>query len=341
MMTTSGTFDNVRAWLAEARRPLLLSHRRPDGDALGSLAAMTRMCAAFGAAPLPALFDPLPPRYDTLFGEIEWRSWADEGDALAQRCDAVVILDTCSWSQLEPVRAFLPAAPRTLVIDHHATNDEIGLRPGDLRWIDATAGATCLLLAEFADAARIEIPPQTAAALFIGIATDCGWFRFSNTDARMLRAATALVVAGARPNELCEAIYQRDAIAKVRLVGRLLDSLVTRANGRLAVMVLRQRDFEAVGADSTMTEDMVNEANRLGGVEVTLMLTEERGGEIRVNLRSRRVVDVAALAAGFGGGGHVRAAGARVKGEWDVVAAKIIDETERAVRSAMDERRNA
>ena len=324
----------IAAWLQQCHRPLLVSHRRPDGDALGSLAALAAACRKLGLDPQIALFEPFPPRYSMLASAATWLVWDNARDALAHSCDAVIVLDTCSLSQLEPVAAYLAGAPRTLVIDHHVTRDPIGTRDDDLRIIDETAAATALILAEWIQSARIDFDRDLATALFTGIATDTGWFRYSNTDARTLRAAATLLDAGVDGARLFNALYQQEPPAKLRLVANLLTSLQLHADGKLAVMHLRPADFQRAGADRSMTEDLVNEANRLAGVEVTLMFTEEDDGEVRVNLRSKERVDVAELARRYGGGGHARAAGCRLRGGWDRVVTRFIAETAQIVRVA-------
>ncbi|MBI5866341.1 MAG: DHH family phosphoesterase [Planctomycetes bacterium] len=311
------TLHAIDEWVSSCQRPLLLSHRRPDGDAIGSLAAMALLLRARGQTPQVALFDHIPARYAMLQTAAEWRSWEESRELLVEGCDAVIVLDTCSLSQLEPAAEFLANAPRTLVIDHHLTRDPIGTRDGDMQAIDETAGANALILAEWARAAGRSLDEPTARALFVGLATDTGWFRYSNTDARMLRAAADLLDAGVDAAALYNAIYQQEPAAKLRLIAQLLQSLELRAEGRLAVMCLRPADFARAGADRTMTEDLVNEAGRIAGVECTLLFTEEDSGEVRVNLRSREQVDVAAIARRFGGGGHARAAGCRLRGGWD------------------------
>jgi len=316
-------FDNVLNWLTACRRPLLVSHRRPDGDALGALTAMTLTLRALGQDPRPALFETFPPRYALLRDPVRWYDWKIDGPELQANCDALVILDTCTWSQLEPIAAFVRAAPRTLVIDHHPTPDDIGTRPGDLRLLDDTAAATCLIILDWLRAERLPVDPPVATALLVGLGTDCGWFRYANTDTRALRAAAELSAAGVMPSAIYQAVYEQDPPARLRLVGRLLQSLELLAEGRLARMTLRRADFEAAGADDTLTEDLVNEASRLAGLEASVLFVEERDGRVRINLRSKRDLDVATIATQFGGGGHIRAAGARLKLPWDEAVARV------------------
>lgn len=323
-MAGLAAYTDMTDWLAEARRPLLLSHQRPDGDALGALAGMALALRRQGKAPLVALYEPLPPRYGLLAHVVAWREWSRDGATLRGECDSVIILDTCAATQLEPVMDFIREAPRTLVVDHHTTADEIAQRAGDLRLIDARASAASLLVAEWVAAAGIALDIEIATPLFIGIATDCGWFRFSNTDGRTLRMAARLVEAGARPDELHQALYQQARPARLRLITRMLTSLEMHAGERLALLQLRRDDFKAAGAGAGDTEDLINEATGLASTEATLLLTED-SGRVRVNLRSKRYLDVAALARQFGGGGHARAAGARVEGTLDDVRRRVLE----------------
>lgn len=327
-------YSAVSRWLQHRTRPLLLAHVRPDGDALGSLAGMALALRALKQAPQVCLFDPFPGRYRTLQQLIDWQDW---GAAAAQRptCDSVIVLDTCAFQQLEPAAEFLRQAPPTLVIDHHVTRDEIGVRSQDLRCIDPSASATALLVHEWVAGVPLAADPARATALFTGIVTDTGWLRFSNTDGRTLRAAAELIEAGVRPNDVYAELYQQDAPARLRLIGRALANLQMHAAGRLAVLTVRQADFAAAGADASMTEDLVNEATRLGDTEATLLFNETPDGVIRVNFRSKRRLDVAALARVFGGGGHERAAGARVSGPWEAATAKVINATVAALQQAM------
>jgi bifunctional oligoribonuclease and PAP phosphatase NrnA len=324
-------FDNVRTWLANCRQPLLITHRRPDGDALGALAALGRALGQLHVTPLIALYEPLPPRYGLLAELAAWQQWQEPAAALAERADALVIVDTCAYAQLEPVRTYLEHAPRTLVIDHHPTRDAIGTRPGDLRLIDESAGAVCVLIGEWLQACGLALDPAIATALLVGVGTDTGWFRFSNTDGRALRLAADLAAAGAPPNAIYRYIYEQDAAARLRLIGQMLLHMELLAEGRLAVLRLRRSDFAAAGADGAVTDDLVNEAGRLAGLEATLLFLEEPDGSVRVNFRSKQTLDVAVLAQRFGGGGHARAAGARPPGTFDEVVARVVDATLRAL----------
>jgi len=330
-MMNEDDYHRVTRWLEECHRPLLFTHSRPDGDGLGALVALDIALRRRGLAPEPVIYEPIPNSYTFLEPLTTWRIWADTREVLSQECDAVVILDTCALAQLEPAAAFLASAPRMLVIDHHATHDPIGLRDGDLRLFDDTASAASLMVAEWIRSTGLELDEKLATALFTGLAADTGWFRFSNTDARTMRTAADLVDAGVDPSRIHSEIYQRDPPEKLRLVARLLENLEMHADGKMAVMTLREADFQHAGADRSMTEDLVNEATRLAGTEATLLFTEESGALIRVNFRSKQRLDVSEIARRYGGGGHARAAGARLNGQWDKIVPNVIAETAAAL----------
>lgn len=327
-------FRAMTDWLRRFHRPLILTHQRSDGDAVGSVCAAALAMKKLDLEPTAVLFEPIGARYRFLEPLLDWHEWSRSGAKLAESADCLVIIDTCASAQLEPAAAFLQSPPPTLIIDHHVTRDPIGDRAGDLKIIDETAGAAALLIAEWITAAGMRPDARIATAVLTGLATDSGWFRFSNTDARLLRAAADMLAAGADANKLYNAIYEQERVERVRLTARLLASLRLEMDGALAVMELRDSDFAASGADASMTEDLVNEANRIATVRATALFIEQHGGRIRVNLRSKNAIDVARIAREFGGGGHANAAGARVEGEWTDVIRRITTAMSNALYAA-------
>lgn len=308
--------------LAALRRPLLLSHTKPDGDALGSLLAMRSVLRARGAQPLAIQFDPTPQRYAALHHYEPMRVWGREASlADLAGVDGVVVLDTCTYNQLEPLADWLRASrlPK-IAVDHHVTRDKLA----DVYVVDESAAATCLILHDWSIACDWALDAEACAALFIGVSTDTGWFRHSNTDARALEAAADLVGRGVHPHELFQELYQTDSAARVRLLGELLSTMDLLAGDRLALLTLPATTLSRLGARMSDTEDMINEPLRIATVRVSVLLADQGDGLIRVSFRSKPPVepgdpdfDVAAVAQHFGGGGHRRAAGARLRGGLD------------------------
>jgi len=317
------------------KRPLLLTHEKPDGDALGSLAALRTILRSRGVAATAMLFDEIPPRY-SIFHKYPPMDRLEAGTGQLNEFDGIVILDTCSLSQLGPVadRLRVKGAPR-IVIDHHATRDDLGA----CEVIDPSASATCLLLHEWCRLLRWRVEAEAAEAMFIGIAMDTGWFRHSNTDARTAVAAAALAESGVSPNALYESLYQCESVGRVRLLGKALESMEIRMGGRLAVMTLTTDAFRAAGAGLADTEDIVNEPLRIADVWVSILFVEQGDGVVRINARSKAPrrgasvanIDVASITRSLGGGGHRRAAGARVPGGLSEVKPKVLVVVERAI----------
>ena len=320
----------ITAW----KRPLLLSHTIPDGDALGSLTAMRLLLRSQGVEATAAVFDAISNRYAIFERFDPMPVWGkDMGESNVTDVDAVILLDTCAYSQLTPIADWLRATKLPKVaVDHHITRDV----EAELYVIDESAAANCLILYEWARAVGWPIDRETAKAMFIGIAMDTGWFRHANTDGRVLAASAELVDRGANTHELFEQLYLRETHGRVRLLGAALETLELLADERLAVMVLDAEAFPRVGATYVDTEDIVNEPLRINAVVVSVLLVDRGDGLIRVSFRSKPPlnhgmpdVDVAAVAQTFGGGGHRNAAGARVKGKLAEVHTSIARHLER------------
>lgn len=309
--------------LSSAESIAITCHIRPDGDALGSAAGLLRILENQGKAARIILPSPLPSRYSFLFEKSPQIIKDDWQEAELGECDTVVVLDTAAKARLSPQFEFLCSANfQVLVIDHHlpsANNDELGT----VRLIDPAASSVGLLIAELAQAWSVPVDKPTAEALFTALATDTGWFRFANTDSRTYRLAAWLSRLGASPSQLYETLYLHESAAKLRLTGRALASLELLCEGRLACTTLLQDDFCQSRAEPADTEDLINEAMRIGSVIVAVMLVQEPDCT-RISLRSKGQIDVAGIAEQFAGGGHKLAAGARLPCGLDQAKEKLL-----------------
>lgn len=319
-MTAIATADfrHAAALAINSKRPLLVSHAKPDGDALGSLVALRGMLQAKGVSATAMVYEDVPPRFSALTRSRPFVAYKkDLQPPDLDRFDAVIVLDTCTYNQLEPIAEWLRSTsiPK-LAIDHHRTRDDLA----DAYLIDESAAANCLILFDWAASVGWPIDRETAEALFVGIATDTGWFRHSNTDGRVLAAAADLVGHGANAHALFDSLYMCDTESRVRLLGAAVASMELHAAGKLAIMTLPSSVFSQTGATYSDTEDIVNEPLRIASVIASVLLVEQEGSVIRASLRSKAPaggvlnLDVAAIAQEFGGGGHERAAGAKFKG---------------------------
>jgi len=330
-----GGFDEATKFIKGCHRPLLVTHAKPDGDALGSLLGLADILRAQGLSPTCLLYESLPARYGQVCGGDYAILDANNMAAQLTGFDAVIVLDTCAYGQLSPIADWLRASslPK-LAVDHHVTRDSLA----DVYLVDESAAANCLILYEWAVSQGWAISKATARSMLVGIATDTGWFHHSNTDSRVFAAVGALITCGADCHALYAQLYEQDTLARVRLVGEALSSLVMYGDDRLAVMTLSAEAFARAGASLADTEGIINEPLSIESVIVSLLFVEQADGLTRVSFRSKQPldektvdVDVAAMAGTFDGGGHRRAAGARLTGKPAEVVDRVVVEAMHAI----------
>ncbi|MBA7610595.1 Bifunctional oligoribonuclease and PAP phosphatase NrnA [subsurface metagenome] len=310
-MVNSSEFQKAVELINKSNNVLITTHTRPDGDACGSIAALSDVLGALGKKVQPILLSPVPEWYEFLFAEKLPILGEDVGfEQLKQgqfaEPDLIMIIDTNSYSQLPQFDEYLKQADKpVLVIDHHVTADGLG----DVELIDTTAAATALIVFDLLRYANWPVTKKVAQALFVAVATDTGWFHFSNTDSRVYRSCAELIDAGANPAEIYHDLYQNFSHQRFKLMTAMFNTLELHLDGRYATQHLRQRDFEQAGAAYSDTENLIDECRRLSTVEAAALFVELKDGRIRCSLRSRGDIDVRKIAQKFGGGGHTMAAG--------------------------------
>lgn len=323
--------------IGAARRIVITTHARADGDAIGCVAGMRRVLRQQGKSAEAYVHEPVPERYAFLTAADPLSVWRPAAAAgVLASCDLLLVLDTCAAVQLGDIAdAIRAAAADKLAIDHHVTRDDIVAAA----WVDTSAGACAQLVLRLCDRAGWHVDADTATLLFAGLATDTGWFRFSNADSAAFEDAARLISAGARPSALYEALFLQEILPRVRLMGEVMRSFELRADGRVAVVRVTREMLARCGATREMTEDIINEPMRVASVVACVMLTEPDGdAPVRASFRSKRDLDVARLAARWGGGGHSRAAGAKIVGPFvavaEDVAAALVDSLEPAAAAS-------
>lgn len=306
-------YDQLIDSLSRARRVLLTTHVRPDGDALGTVAAVALGLRQRGIDSSILLLSHLPTKYAFVLKDAGLDHIDAESGIPASlefdRFDALLVCDTGTWSQLPGLRERLAWLPKQkLVLDHHLTQEDWA----DLRVVDTTAGAAGEMAEMLLQRWGLTITPQIAQALFVAIASDTGWFQFSNTTPRTMRLVADLMERGVDTDRLYQLLYQNERAARLRTQQRAMQSLQLHADDRLAIMTLTADDLRAAGASVNDTENLVNVPLMVRTVEVSVLITEDpAGGPTRVSLRSKGGINCAEYAARHAGGGHARAAGAK------------------------------
>jgi phosphoesterase RecJ-like protein len=311
------------------QRFLLVSHIRPDCDALGSELGMAGILEALGKDVRIVNGQATPPNYKFIdpTNRVKAINVDVQPSDLADR-EIVMVLDTSAWAQLGPMSEVIKASnAKKIVLDHHVSSDDLGAE----QFKDTTAEATGRLVLQAAEQLGVKVTEQIAVPLFAAIATDTGWFRFASTSGGTYRAAGTLIDAGVKPNNVYNSLYEQDTLARVNLMGCILASAKTDLGGRLIYTVVEQKDFKRTGALPSDTEDIVNMTLNVAGTEVAVIMVEQPTGGFKISFRSRSKVDCSKLAEQFGGGGHKAAAGAFVGGSVVEAQTKVLN----AVRAAM------
>jgi phosphoesterase RecJ-like protein len=308
---------------------VLMSHGRPDCDAIGSELGLFYALRSLGKQVRIVNADPVPPHIAFIDPE-------DDADVLGRdvepaeiQPDVLIVLDTSAWGQLGTMADVVRNSnARKIVIDHHASADDLGA----VEFKDTTAEATGRLVLAAIEALGVEVTPQIAFVLFTAIATDTGWFRFASVTAATLEATAKLVRAGAQPAVVFRKLYEQNSVARLLLQGRILENVQTDVGGRLIYSSATQRDLAETGAEPTDTEDVVNRLLGIVGVEVGLLFLELGPQETKVSLRSRTGFDVRRVAEQLGGGGHAAAAGVRYSGPLADAIEAVVDAVRKAMR---------
>lgn len=321
---SNATLTQIAQRLSEAKRVAVFTHAKPDGDAVGSTLALARSLALTGKAATPVYLAPWSGRFDALVGgtPVLHERQGVWQDPVIVAADACAVLDTGSWNQLADAKAFLqPRRAATVLVDHHPHGDA---DVAELRHIETRAASACELVAELcrlilgAPSLR-GLPRVVAEPLYLGLATDTGWFRYSNTSAATLRMAADLIDAGVDHNRLYRRIEQSDSPRRLLLTRRALDTLEFIAGERGAMMIVSQRDIEECHATQDELGGLTDLPQSVGSVRVVAVLTEADPALTKVSLRSKApddgqtLIDVNKIAQTMGGGGHVHAAGAKLR----------------------------
>lgn len=289
---------------------ILVTHVRPDGDALGSLFGLAEILTSFGKKVFCYFEEPLPPSWNFLPGRgransdlSSLRQFIEEG------CDdiAVISLDCGSAERLGKNKDELLAIKPFLVIDHHFGHQTYS----ENLWLEPNCSSTGEMVYKLAVELGAEISSECANDLYVAISTDTGSFRYDSTTAETMRSAADLLDRGVKPADVASSLYDNYSVERLQLMEKVLSTLQLHASQQLAVIHVTREMFAATGASDSDIEGFVNYPRSLGTVEVAVFLKEGTDDVISVSLRAKGKCDVAEIAARFGGGGHRNAAGCR------------------------------
>lgn len=294
---------------------LLTSHLKLDGDAIGSELAFYSMLAAMGKEAVVYNEDKTPHRYTFLPGVDrivnEWPS---------SFFDVAIVLDCSTIDRVGKEAGRLEKMGRVIDIDHHKRNSQFA----SLGFQDEKASSTGEMLYRLFKRMELMITKDAAINLYAAILTDTGGFRYRNTGKATLLAASHLIERGADPQWISENIYDNEPLAKMKLLAKVLETLSFDLNHRVASMAVRQDALSSTGALIEHTEDFVDLPRSIKDVEISILYNEVARDEFKVSMRSKKDINVENIARIYGGGGHLNAAGFRVKGHFEQIKRDVL-----------------
>ncbi len=320
----SDAFQEIGRALRDHQRFAVLSHVRPDGDALGSQIALALSLQAMGKNVKTWNED----------GMLEKYSFVPHADILVkppaepEDFDVAIALDTATQNRLGTAGEAVRSAKIWINIDHHPSNPKYG----DLVYIDEHSPATGQILFELMKSEQLPMDRAIAENLFVAISTDTGSFQYPNTTARTFEIAAELIRAGVNVGQLSQQTYENYPRRRIELLRALLDVMRFDAGGKIASFSLDLKTAAEIGAQPEDNEGLIDHIRAIEGVIVAVFFEELEDGKVRVSMRSKsEAADVCAICQKFGGGGHKLAAGARVRGTLAEVQERVLKEISNVV----------
>lgn len=310
--------------LKNSRRILLATHINPDGDAIGSLVAMGLALEALGKATTLYCSSPIPAVYKFLAAT----DMITGVGVQANRFDTAIILDCGNFDRVGKAFSEIKKIETIINIDHHVTNTGFG----DLKIVDTAACATSEIIYKLIKKLGINISLGMATSIYTGIFTDTGSFRFSNTNRTAFSICEEMVAIGIDPYKVAQNVYGTYSLGRIKLLNLALDSIEVAADGKVSIMTLTRDMLAATKTHPEDIDGLINYAKRIEDVKLAALLQEmenrNQGSDgpsrFHVSLRSDGTVDVAEIAAAFGGGGHAVAAGFNIDSPLEEIKAKIV-----------------
>ncbi len=300
--------DQIIRHLKNSTHILIVSHAKPDGDAIGSLIAiglaldaLNKKTTLYNESPIPAVYRFLP-SVNRIVRHIDFASF-----------DIAVMLDCGDLERIGKAVSAARQIPTIVNIDHHITNT----RFGHFQLIDNSACATAEIVYRLIKQMGVPIDKAIATSIYTGILTDTGSFRFSNTNRAAFAICQEMVELGVDPFSIAGHVYGTYSLGRIKLLNLALDSIAISSNGKLSIMTLTQDMFDETNTQPEDIDGLINYARCIEDVKVAALILEHQNGkgksknanQFHVSLRSNGSVDVAAIASSFGGGGHSSAAG--------------------------------
>lgn len=304
--------DRVAELLQEKDNILILTHKNPDGDTLGCGVALCRVLQGLGKNARVENSDIIPKRYSYLFEDLQVMDFEPE---------FIVAVDVADTKLLGERLEGLYSDRVDLCIDHHGSNREFAKE----LYLRSEDGAASLSLYRIIKKMGVSVTPQIATALYTGLSTDTGCFRYSNASSECYRVAAELIDSGADSARINVLMFETKPLSYFRLLTEVLAGMRTFCNGRVIVLKVTRDMFDRTGATPDQCDAIAAMSRQVEGALCGITMKEKQGGGYKLSLRTHEPLDAAQLCGLLGGGGHARAAGCD-SGEDEEASLKILIE---------------
>ena len=315
------TIDQILKCIKKSKNIVIVTHENPDGDAVGSSLAMYHALKG-----LKKNVDIIIPEYAKCFNELPGIDEViKESDKVY---DLAISLDAATDKLLNVWVKYFREADQRIVIDHHSTNTMFG----DINYVDLSAPACAQVVYMLIKHYRWKITPEIGTCIMAGIITDTGGFQYSGVSRDTFNIAAELLDAGVNISKVYKKIFDTKTKSSFELRRIALDRMEFLEDDKIAFTYITNEDERKVNAGVGDYEGIVSEGRSIEGVEVSIFLHELKDGEFKISLRSNSYVNVSDVCIMFGGGGHIRAAGAKMTADPLVIRDKVVNEVKRQLK---------
>ena len=313
------TLDEILEEIKSADKIVILTHETPDGDAIGSCLGLKLALEKIGKHS-----DIIMTNYARTF-EFLPRVSEIETESDIKDYDLAISLDCANFKRLDN-REYFENAKKTIVIDHHGSNNMYG----DINYVNPVAPACSEILLAILSYYEIEVDVEIGTCLMTGIITDTGGLQYPATTADTFEYAAELLRKGVDIADICKRTLQTKTKANFELQKRVMDRMEILENGKVAFSYIDQKDMDEVNAEEGDHEGLVNIGRNIEGIEISIFIRQKDNEKAyKVSLRSGSYVNVSDVCLMFGGGGHPRAAGALIQGTKEQVKEKLLKEIDK------------
>lgn len=324
------TIESIAKSIKKFNRFLITSHINPEGDSLGSQLAMADLLKNLGKDFVILDNDKVPGHWRFLPNVELIRNPECRNLPKSSSFDAAIVLDCPNLARCGKVKKAVKKTGCIINIDHHVSNE----RFGDLNWIEKDASSVGEMIYRLYKKLNCKIRKEAALCMYIALLTDTGSFNYSNTSSVTHEIVSELLGYGIEPCDISKNVYENKTFGEIKLLSKVLSSLKTIENGRIAYIVVRKKLFEETKTQSSACENFINFARSIKGVKVAVSFREDikKKDIFHVSFRGAGEVDVNKLASSFGGGGHKNASGCTMRGNFEEIKRNILKRAKSELR---------